>query len=336
MKFQELGLVSPKALFKDAIEKNYLVGAFNFNNLEELHAIVEAATETQSPIILQAAWGGVKFIKPAIIPHLVKGGVEYSKAIAAEKNLKPVPMALNLDHGSSLEECENCCKLGFSAIMIDGSRNEYEENVRLTTEVVKMARAYDPEISVEGELGILGGEEDHMLDMDNAFTDPKQAEDFIKRTGIDCLAISVGTSHGAKKYTESDLIKDADGNMVPPPLRMDIVEEISKLVPNFPLVLHGASAVPQNHIANINKYGGQMTGSIGILDAYVRGAANSCISKVNIHSDGRIAFMSGLRQSLSEKPASVEERYFTGIGKEFMKEYYMQKMQNVLMCAGKA
>ena len=335
MNFKDLGLSSAKLVYEDSMKNNYTIGAFNFNNVEQMQAIIEAGHETRSPIILQAAFGGVKHFRKEIFPYVVKGGVEYSKYLAKKDGVKPIPIILNLDHGADFKQCEICCSLGFSAIMIDGSHLPLEENIALTKRVVEMAKTYDPDICVEGELGIIGGEEDDLVSTKKDYTDPAVAARFIDETGIDILAISIGTSHGAKKFTEKDLVPNDKGEMVPPPLRKDIVDEIAKLKPNTPLVLHGASAIPQEFVKEFNEYGGTLEKAIGIPDEYVAELTSKNICKVNIHSDGRLVFMSQIRRGLAEKSDSIEERYFLGLGKEEMKEYYMYKMENVLMCADK-
>ncbi len=336
MTFKDLGLSDSRLILKDALKNKYLVGAFNFNNVEQMQAIIEAAHETRSPIILQAAWGGVSHFRKEIFPHVVKGGMEYNRFLADKDRTTPVPVALNLDHGATFEQCEACCRLGFSSIMIDGSHHEYEENVRLTAEVVKMAKSYDPDINVEGELGIIGGQEDEVISDDKRYTDPAQAIDFAERTGVDSLAISAGTAHGAKKFQPKDLIRDEKGNMVPPPLKTDIVKEISLKKPELPLVLHGASAIPEEYVKLFNSYGGTLNEAIGIPDSYVKAMAPTSICKVNIHSDGRLVFMAALRKGLADKSGSIEERNFLNLGKEEMKNYYMYKMKEVLLSSGHA
>ena len=336
MNYKELGLADSRVVLQDALKGDYLVGAFNFNNIEQMQAIIEAAHETRSPIILQAAWGGVKHIRKEIFPWVVKGGVEYANFLASEDGTTPVPVVLNLDHGGTFEECEACCQLGFSSIMIDGSHHDFDENVRLTAEVVKMARSYDPTINVEGELGIIGGQEEDVSNESKHYTDPAQAEEFTKKTGIDSLAISIGTAHGAKKYEPKDLIKNESGKMVPPPLKSEIVTEIAKIMPDLPLVLHGASAIPEEYVKLFNSYGGTLKEAVGIPDAYVKAMAPTNICKVNIHSDGRLVFMAALKKGLTEKTDNIEERNFLNLGKEEMKKYYMYKMREVLVSAGKA
>ncbi|MGL4993838.1 MAG: ketose-bisphosphate aldolase, partial [Bacteroidales bacterium] len=235
--YKELGLVNTKELFKKAFEGGYAIPAFNFNNLEQMQAIVAAAAETKSPVILQVSSGARKYANQTLLRYLAQGAVEYAKELGVE-----VPIALHLDHGDTFELCKSCIDMGFSSVMIDGSHHSYEENVALTKKVVEYAHAHG--VTVEGELGVLAGVEDDVVAEHHTYTRPEEVEDFVKRTGVDSLAISIGTSHGANKFKPEQCTKNAEGVLVPPPLRFDILEEIEKRIPGFPIVLHGASSVP--------------------------------------------------------------------------------------------
>src|SRR5512136_3249545 len=248
--YKELGLVNSKELFQKAVKGGYAIPAFNFNNLEQLQAIIGACVETKSPVILQVSKGARKYANQTLLQYLAKGAVEYSKELGY-----PIPIVLHLDHGDSFETCKSCIEMGFSSVMIDGSHFPYEENVRLTKQVVEYAHQFD--VTVEGELGVLAGIEDEVSPEHTSYTRPEEVEDFVKKTGVDSLAIAVGTSHGAFKFK----VKPGE---LPPPLRLDILEEVKRRLPNFPIVLHGASSVIPEYVALINQYGGQMSGAVGI------------------------------------------------------------------------
>lgn len=329
--YKDLGLVNTKDLFKKAIAGKYAIAAFNFNNLEQLQAIVSAAAETNSPVILQVSSGARKYANQTLLRYMAQGAVEYAKELT---NGAGVPIALHLDHGDSFELCKSCIEMGFSSVMIDGSHLPYEENVALTKKVVEYAHQYD--VTVEGELGVLAGIEDDVVAEHHTYTEPDEVVDFVTRTGVDSLAISIGTSHGANKFTPEQCTKDENGVLVPPPLRFDILEEIEKRIPGFPIVLHGSSSVPQDQVAIINKYGGQLKDAIGIPEDQLRKAAASAVCKINIDSDGRLAMTAAVRQVFAEQPAEFDPRKYLGPARENLKKLYKHKIENVLGSAGKA
>ncbi|MGL5317100.1 MAG: class II fructose-bisphosphate aldolase [Bacteroidales bacterium] len=326
--YKELGLVNTKDLFKKAIEGGYAIPAFNFNNLEQMQAIVSAAVETKSPVILQVSSGARKYANQTLLRYLAQGAVEYAKELGTE-----VPIVLHLDHGDTFELCKSCIDMGFSSVMIDGSHHSYEDNVALTKKVVDYAHAHG--VTVEGELGVLAGVEDDVVAEHHTYTRPEEVEDFVKRTGVDSLAISIGTSHGANKFKPEQCTKNAEGVLVPPPLRFDILEEIEKLIPGFPIVLHGASSVPQDKVELINKYGGAMKDAIGIPESELRRAASSAVCKINIDSDGRLAMTAAIREVFATQPAEFDPRKYLGPARESLKELYKNKITDVLGSANR-
>jgi fructose-bisphosphate aldolase, class II len=327
--YKELGLVNSKELFKKAIEGKYAIAAFNFNNLEQMQAIVQAAVEAKSPVILQVSSGARKYANSTLLRFMAQGAVEYAKELGLEKP----QIVLHLDHGDTFELCKDCIDSGFSSVMIDGSHHSYEDNIALTKKVVEYAHAHD--VTVEGELGVLAGVEDEVSAEHHTYTRPEEVIDFVTRTGVDSLAISIGTSHGANKFTPEQCTRDANGILIPPPLRFDILEEIEKQIPGFPIVLHGSSSVPQDLIAIINKYGGQMKDSIGIPEAELRHAATSAVCKINIDSDGRIAMTAAIREFLALEPTKFDPRQYLAPAREALKKLYVHKLVNVLGSAGK-
>ncbi|MDR1809719.1 MAG: class II fructose-1,6-bisphosphate aldolase [Prevotella sp.] len=329
--YKDLGLVNSRELFKKAFEGKYAIAAFNFNNLEQLQAIVSAAVETKSPVILQVSSGARKYANQTLLRYLAQGAVEYAKELSDGAG---VPIVLHLDHGDSFELCKSCIEMGFSSVMIDGSHFPYEENVALTKKVVDYAHRYD--VTVEGELGVLAGIEDEVSADHHTYTEPDQVIDFVTRTGVDSLAISIGTSHGANKFTPEQCTRDANGILVPPPLRFDILEEIEKRIPGFPIVLHGSSSVPQDQVAIINQYGGKLKDAIGIPEEQLRKAATSAVCKINIDSDGRLAMTASIREVLATKPAEFDPRKYLGPARDNLKQLYKHKIENVLGSAGKA
>lgn len=326
--YKELGLVNTKDLFKKAIEGGYAIPAFNFNNLEQMQAIVSAAVETKSPVILQVSSGARKYANQTLLRYLAQGAVEYAKELGAE-----VPIVLHLDHGDTFELCKSCIDMGFSSVMIDGSHHSYEENIALTKKVVEYAHAHG--VTVEGELGVLAGVEDDVVAEHHTYTRPEEVEDFVKRTGVDSLAISIGTSHGANKFKPEQCTRNAEGVLVPPPLRFDILEEIEKLIPGFPIVLHGASSVPQDKVELINKYGGALKDAIGIPESDLRRAASSAVCKINIDSDGRLAMTAAIREVFATQPAEFDPRKYLGPAREALKELYKHKITDVLGSANR-
>lgn len=327
--YKELGLVNSREMFKKAIAGQYAIAAFNFNNMEQLQAIIQAAVETRSPVILQVSSGARKYANQTLLRYMAQGAVEYAK----ELGLEHPQIVLHLDHGDTFELCKSCIDMGFSSVMIDGSHHPYEDNVALTRKVVEYAHKYD--VTVEGELGVLAGVEDEVSSAVSHYTRPEEVVDFVTRTGVDSLAISIGTSHGANKFTPEQCTRDANGVLIPPPLRFDILEEIEKRIPGFPIVLHGSSSVPQDLVAIINKYGGAMKDSIGIPEEQLRKAAKSAVCKINIDSDGRIAMTAAVRQVLATKPAEFDPRKYLGPARDSLKELYKHKLINVLGSANK-
>lgn len=327
--YKELGLVNSKELFSKAVAGGYAIPAFNFNNLEQLQAIVSACVETKSPVILQVSSGARKYANQTLLRYLAQGAVEYAKELGYA-----IPIVLHLDHGDSFDLCKNCIDSGFSSVMIDGSHLSYEENIALTKKVVEYAHAHD--VSVEGELGVLAGVEDDVVAEHHTYTRPEEVIDFVTRTGVDSLAISIGTSHGANKFTPAQCTRDENGVLIPPPLRFDILEEIEKQIPGFPIVLHGASSVPQEYVETINKYGGALKDSIGIPEEQLRRAAASAVCKINIDSDGRLAMTAAIREVMATKPAEFDPRKYIGPARDELKKLYAHKTVNVLGSAGKA
>ncbi|MGI5975786.1 MAG: class II fructose-bisphosphate aldolase [Paludibacter sp.] len=327
--YKELGLVNSRELFKKAFEGKYAIPAFNFNNMEQLQAIVAACVETRSPVILQVSSGARKYANQTLLRYMAQGAVEYAKELGYA-----IPIVLHLDHGNSFELCKDCIDMGFSSVMIDGSHLPYEENVALTKKVVEYAHKHD--VTVEGELGILAGVEDDVVAEHHTYTRPEEVVDFVTRTGVDSLAISIGTSHGANKFTPEQCTRDENGVLVPPPLRFDILEEIEKRIPGFPIVLHGSSSVPQEYVKTINKYGGNLKDSIGIPEDQLRHAAQSAVCKINIDSDGRLAMTAAVREVLANNPAEFDPRKYLGPAREELKKLYMHKTKHVLGSAGKA
>ncbi len=324
--YTELGFVNTKEMFKDAMANGYAVPAYNFNNMEQLQAIITACTLTQSPVILQVSKGARKYANQTLLRWMAQGAVELMKEIAKENNLKEIPIALHLDHGDSFELCKSCIEMGFSSVMIDGSHLPYEENVEITAKVVEYAHKYD--VTVEGELGVLAGIEDDVKAEKNIYTNPDDVEDFVKRTGVDSLAIAIGTSHGAYKF------KVKPGEQ-PPPLRFDILEEVEKRIPGFPIVLHGASSVLQEYVEIINKYGGNLEGAVGVPEDQLRKAAKSAVCKINIDSDGRLVMTAKIREFLWNNPKEFDPRKYLGPAREELIKMYMRKNKEVLGSANR-
>ena len=320
--YKELGLVNSREMFQKAMAGKYAIPAFNFNNMEQLQAIIMACVETKSPVILQVSSGARKNANQNLLKNMAKGATEYAHELGCD-----IPIVLHLDHGDSFELCKSCIETGFSSVMIDGSHLPYEENIALTRKVVEYAHPFD--VTVEGELGVLAGIEDEVSAEHHTYTRPEEVEDFVKRTNVDSLAISIGTSHGAFKF------KVKPGESIPP-LRFDILEEVEKRIPGFPIVLHGASSVPQDIVAEINKYGGDIQNSAGVPEEQLRRAATSAVCKINIDSDGRLAMTAAIRKVLTEKPGEFDPRKYLGPAREKLKELYIHKINNVLGSANRA
>jgi len=329
LSYKELGLVNTKELFSKAVNGGYAIPAFNFNNLEQLQAIISACVETKSPVILQVSSGARKYANQTMLRYLAQGAVEYSKELGLA-----IPIALHLDHGDSLELVKSCVESGFSSVMIDGSHHAFEKNIQITKEVVEYAHAHG--VTVEGELGVLAGIEDDVVAAKSIYTQPEQVIEFVKKTGVDSLAISIGTSHGATKFKPEQCTRNADGILVAPELRFDILEEIEKQLPGFPIVLHGASSVPAELVRSINAHGGKLDDAVGIAEDQLRRAAKSAVCKVNIDSDGRLAMTAAIRKVLTENPGEFDPRKYLGPAREALKLVYIHKIKNVLGSAGRA
>ncbi|MCX4333531.1 MAG: class II fructose-1,6-bisphosphate aldolase [Bacteroidales bacterium] len=329
--YKEIGLVNTKEMFAKAIDGGYAIPAFNFNNMEQLQAIVQAAAETKSPVILQVSKGARQYANQTLLRYMAEGAVEYAKELGWENP----QIVLHLDHGDSFETCKSCIDMGFSSVMIDGSHLPYDENVALTKKVVDYAHQFD--VTVEGELGVLAGVEDEVSSDHHTYTKPEEVVDFVTKTGCDSLAISIGTSHGAYKFTPEQCTTDPEtGLLVPPMLAFDVLEGVEKELPGFPIVLHGSSSVPQDEVATINKFGGALKAAIGIPEPWLRQAAKSAVCKINIDSDSRLAMTAAIRQVFAEKPAEFDPRKYLGPARENMKKLYMHKIINVLGSDGKA
>mgnify|MGYP001026668640 FL=1 len=327
--YKDLGLVNSREMFAKAIEGGYAIPAFNFNNMEQMQAIIQACVETSSPVILQVSSGARKYANQTILRYMAQGAVEYAKELG-----KNIPIVLHLDHGDTFELCKSCIDMGFSSVMIDGSSLPYDENVALTRRVVEYAHQHD--VTVEGELGVLAGVEDEVSSEVSHYTRPEDVEDFVKKTGVDSLAISIGTSHGANKFKPEQCTRNADGVLVPPPLRFDILEEIEKRIPGFPIVLHGSSSVPQEYVRTINAHGGALKDAVGIPEDQLRKAAKSAVCKINIDSDGRLAMTAAIRKIFVDNPAEFDPRKYLGPARDELKKLYIHKCENVLGSAGKA
>ncbi|MCG8345629.1 MAG: class II fructose-1,6-bisphosphate aldolase [Chlorobiales bacterium] len=317
--YKELGLVNSRDLFAKAVKGGYAIPAYNFNNLEQLQAIIMACVETKSPVILQVSKGARKYANQTLLRNLAKGAVEYAEELGTQ-----IPIVLHLDHGDSFELCKDCIDTGFSSVMIDGSHLSYDENVALTRKVVEYAHEHD--VTVEGELGVLAGIEDEVSAETHTYTQPEEVEDFVSKTGVDSLAISIGTSHGAFKFKPGE----------DPKIRLDILEEIEKRIPGFPIVLHGSSSVPQDLVATINAHGGKLKDAIGISEEQLREAAKSAVCKINIDSDGRLAMTAAVRKVLDEKPEEFDPRKYLGPARDSLKELYKHKIVHVLGSDNKA
>ena len=328
--YKELGLVNTREMFKKAVAGGYAIPAFNFNTMEQMQAIVQAAVETKSPVIMQVSKGARNYANGTILRNLAKGAVEYAKELGCEKP----EIVLHLDHGDSFELCKDCIDNGFSSVMIDGSSLPYEDNIALTKQVVDYAHQFD--VTVEAELGVLAGVEDEVVAEESHYTKPEEVIDFATRTGCDSLAISIGTSHGAYKFKPEQCTRDPKtGKLVPPPLAFDVLHEIEKKLPGFPIVLHGSSSVPQDEVDTINKFGGNLPDAVGIPEEQLREASKSAVCKINIDSDSRLAMTAAIRQYLAEHPDHFDPRQYLKPARENMKKMYIHKIVNVLGSDGK-
>ena len=329
--YKDLGLVNTREMFAKAIKGGYAIPAFNFNNMEQLQAIIKACADTKSPVILQVSKGARNYANQTLLRYMAQGAVEYAKELGWEHP----QICLHLDHGDSFELCKSCVDFGFSSVMIDGSSLPYEENIALTKKVVDYAHQFD--VTVEGELGVLAGVEDEVSAEESHYTQPSEVIDFTKRTGVDSLAISIGTSHGAYKFKPEQCTRDPKtGRLMPPPLAFDILDEIMEKLPGFPIVLHGSSSVPQEYVDMINQYGGKLPDAVGIPEEQLRKAAKSAVCKINIDSDSRLAFTAAVRKVFHDKPGEFDPRKYCGPARDLMEEMYKHKIINVLGSDGKA
>ncbi|MDY2843335.1 MAG: class II fructose-bisphosphate aldolase [Treponema sp.] len=327
--YKDLGLVNTKDMFAKAIKGGYAIPAYNFNNMEQMQAIIQACVETKSPVILQVSKGARQYADKFILRNMARGAVEYAHELGCD-----IPIVLHLDHGPNFEVAKDCIDNGFSSVMIDGSSLPYDENVALTKKVVEYAHQFD--VTVEAELGVLAGVEDEVSAAESHYTKPEEVIDFTSKTGCDSLAISIGTSHGRCKFTPEQCTRNADGILIPPPLAFDVLAEIEKKLPGFPIVLHGSSSVPIEYVKMIEQYGGKIPDSVGIPEEQLRKAAKSAVCKINIDSDGRLAMTALVRKVLSEHPEEFDPRKYLGPARDELKKMYMHKNIDVLGSAGHA
>ena len=319
--YTDLGLVNTKEMFQKAMEGEYAVPAYNFNNMEQLQGIILGCAESRSPVILQVSGSARNYANPTLLRYMAEGAVQMAKDAGAG-----IPIALHLDHGDSFELAKSCIDSGFSSVMLDGSHHPFDENIRQTKQVVDYAHERD--VTVEGELGVLAGVEDEVSHEVSHYTKPEEVEEFVAGTGVDSLAISIGTSHGAYKF------KVQPGEKVPA-LRFDILEEVARRVPGFPIVLHGASTVVPEYVRMINSFGGSMEDAVGIPEVQLRRAAGSAVCKINIDSDGRLAMTAVIRKIFAENPSEFDPRKYLGPAREELIKMVKLKNEKVLGSAGK-
>ncbi len=323
--YKDLGLVNTRDMFARAVKGGYAIPAFNFNNMEQLQAIIKAAATQKSPVILQVSKGAREYANPTLLRYMAQGAVAYAKELGCEHP----EISLHLDHGDSFETCKSCVDSGFSSVMIDASALPFEENIALTKQVVEYAHAHD--VTVEAELGVLAGVEDEVAHEESHYTKPEEVIEFVERTGCDSLAISVGTSHGAYKFKPEQCTRDPKtGRLVPPPLAFDVLAAIEEKLPGFPIVLHGSSSVPQDEVDTINKFGGKLPDAVGIPEEQLRKAAASAVCKINIDSDSRLAMTAAVRKVFAEKPGEFDPRKYLGPARDNMQKLYEHKIVNVL------
>ena len=315
-----MALVTTKEMFRKAYEGGYAIGAFNINNMEIVQAITEAAGELRSPVVLQVSAGARKYAKQEYLMALAQAAIRDAD----------IDLALHLDHGADFEICKACIDGGFTSVMIDGSHHTFEDNISLTRKVVEYA--HERGVVVEGELGRLAGVEDDVKVSaeDSSYTRPEEVEEFVTKTGVDSLAIAIGTSHGAYKFKPEQCKRNADGVLVPPPLRFDILEEVGKRLPGFPIVLHGASSVPQEYVREINSLGGKLPDAIGIPEEELRQAARLSVCKINIDSDIRLAMTAGIRRVLTNQPDVFDPRTYLSVARTEVKKMVEHKIKDVL------
>ena len=322
-----MALVTTAEMFKKAYDGGYAIGAFNVNNMEIVQGITEAAREVKAPLILQVSKGARAYANHTYLMKLVE---------AAVIECPDIPIALHLDHGDSFETCKSCIDGGFTSVMIDASSKPFEENIEITKRVVEYAHAHG--VVVEAELGSLAGVEDevNVSAEDSSYTRPEEVEEFVSRTGCDSLAIAIGTSHGAYKFKPEQCTRNEKGILDPPPLRVDILEEVSKRLPGFPIVLHGSSSVPQDFVKMINENGGNMPDAVGVPAEQLRQAAKLAVCKINIDSDLRLAMTGTIRQFFNAEPSKFDPREYLKPARANIKEMVKDKLINVLGCDGKA
>ena len=320
-------LVTSTEMFKKAYDGGYAIGAFNVNNMEIVQGITEACREEKAPVILQVSKGARAYANHTYLVKLVE---------AAVIECPEIPIALHLDHGPDFETCKSCIDGGFTSVMIDASSKPFAENIEITRKVVEYA--HDHGVVVEAELGTLAGIEDEVKVAAHAasYTRPEEVEEFVTKTGCDSLAIAIGTSHGAYKFTAAQCTRNEQGILVPPPLRFDVLEEVSRRLPGFPIVLHGSSSVPQDLVAKVNQYGGNMPGAIGVPEDQLRKAASLAVCKINIDSDLRLAMTASIREHFALHPADFDPRQYLKPARQAIKELVAHKIVDVLGCDGKA
>ena len=321
-KYRELGLVNTRGMFEKALKGGYAVPAYNFVNMEQLQAILQACMETRSPVIIQVSKNVRNYASPELVKNMARGAMEIVQSSGID-----IPVALNLDHGDSVELCASCIEDGFSSVMIDGSSLPLDENITLTKKVADFAHKHD--VTVEGELGVLSGVEDDVAHEESLYTDPGMAEEFVRRSGADSLAVSIGNAHGVTKF------KRKPGEP-PAPLRLDILHEIQQKLPDFPIVLHGTSGLPQRYIDMINQYGGHIEEAAGIPEEQVRKAVQGAVCKVNIASDGWLVLTALIRKKLHENPANFDPRKYLGPARDELVQEYMRKNREVFGTAQRA
>jgi fructose-bisphosphate aldolase class II len=326
--YKDLGFVNTRNMFRKAMEGKYAIPAYNFNNMEQIQAIITACGKSASPVILQVSSGARKYANPTLLRYMGQGAVAMAREAGYTNEI-----ALHLDHGDTFELCVSCIETGFSSVMIDGSHHSYEQNVELTRKVVDYAHKYD--VTVEGELGVLSGIEDDVQAAKSIYTQPEQVEDFVRKTGVDSLAISIGTSHGAYKFKPEQCHLE-NGILVPPPLRFDILEEIERRIPGFPIVLHGSSSVVPSYVKIINDNGGKLKAAVGIPAEQLRTAAKSAVCKINIDSDGRLVMTAMVRKVFAENPGEFDPRKYLGPARDELVKMMIDKNENVLGSAGRA
>ena len=327
-----MAIVTSKEMFAKAYNGGYAIGAFNVNNMEIIQGITEAAIENRAPLILQVSKGARAYAKHVYLMKLIEAAIADAEQTAGFD----LPICVHLDHGDTFELCKSCIDGGFSSVMIDGSSKSFEDNIKLTKQVVEYA--HDHGVVVEGELGTLAGVEDEVKVSaeDSSYTLPEEVEEFVNRTGVDSLAIAIGTSHGAYKFTAAQCTRNADGILVPPPLRFDILEEVARRLPGFPIVLHGSSSVPQEFVKIINENGGKMPDAVGIPEEQLREAAKGAVCKINIDSDLRLAMTASIRKYFNEHPDHFDPRQYLKPARIAIKDMVAHKLVDVLGCNGKA